>query len=74
VARFEPNAFGLYDMAGNAWEWVHDWFAADWYARSPVDDPRGPDTGSARVVRGGSWGYAPKQHRNSERGYAEPDF
>jgi formylglycine-generating enzyme len=39
-----------------------------------MEDPQGPAAGTARVVRGGSWGYAPKQHRNSERGFAEPDF
>jgi len=74
VAHFEPNGYGLYDMAGNAWEWVDDWHAPDWYAKSPMEDPHGPAAGTARVVRGGSWGYAPKQLRNSERGFAEPDF
>jgi formylglycine-generating enzyme len=74
VARFEPNPYGLYDIAGNAWEWVGDWYASDWYAKSPRETPRGPAIGTERVVRGGSWAYAPKQHRNSERGFAEPDF
>lgn len=74
VGTLAPNGFGLLDMAGNAWEWVHDWHQADYYRASPSDDPSGPASGVARVVRGGSWGYAPKQHRNSERGYAEPDF
>ena len=55
VASFSPNAFGLHDMHGNAWEWVADWHGDDYYAISPVDDPQGPATGGVRVRRGGSW-------------------
>jgi len=55
VASFAPNAFGLHDMHGNAWEWVADWHGDDYYALSPVDDPQGPATGDVRVRRGGSW-------------------
>lgn len=55
VGSFAPNAFGLHDMVGNVWEWVSDFHADDYYARSPVDDPPGPETGSVHVRRGGSW-------------------
>ena len=55
VGSFKPNAFGLYDMLGNAWEWTADWYSEDYYAHSPLIDPQGPSTGSVRVRRGGSW-------------------
>lgn len=55
VGRFAPNAFGLHDMLGNAWEWVSDWHSDTYYAESPSDDPQGPALGTVRVRRGGSW-------------------
>ena len=55
VGSYAPNAFGLHDMLGNAWEWVSDWHGDTYYAHSPRNDPQGPADGTVRVRRGGSW-------------------
>ena len=55
VASRKPNSFGVYDMMGNAWEWVADWYAPDAYTKEKRTDPAGPDEGRARVRRGGSY-------------------
>jgi formylglycine-generating enzyme required for sulfatase activity len=55
VGSYKPNAFGLYDMMGNAWQWTGDWYGEDYYEESPRKNPQGPTTGRRRVPRGGSW-------------------
>jgi len=55
TGTFPPNAYGLYDVVGNVWEWVSDWYTHDYYGSGDVRDPRGPASGHMRIVRGGSW-------------------
>lgn len=55
VGQKLANQWGLFDMHGNVWEWVNDWFSATYYATSPPQDPLGPATGPTHVIRGGSW-------------------
>jgi formylglycine-generating enzyme required for sulfatase activity len=62
VRSFDANPFGLYDMLGNVWEWVHDSYSADYYQQSPGKDPQGPDSGNEHVIRGGSFDSDPRQH------------
>ena len=55
TGTYGANAYGLYDVAGNVWEWVSDWYGADYYGQGDARDPHGPAQGSMRIVRGGSW-------------------
>lgn len=72
VGRFQANAWGLYDMHGNAWEWCQDRYGSGYYGLSPSDDPAGPTRGDERVCRGGSWGTYAWRCRAAYRNRGEP--
>ncbi len=67
VGQKQPNGWGLYDMLGNVWEWVADWYGEDYYGVSKSPDPQGPPGGQGRVMRGGSWFNFPWDVRASYR-------
>ena len=68
------SPYGINDMAGNVWEWVSDWYDADYYKTAPLRNPKGPTTGMSKVVRGGSWGSGSQGLRAAERETHVPSF
>jgi sulfatase modifying factor 1 len=74
VARYSPNAFGLFNVCDNVHEWCGDWYDADYYAVSPERNPQGPDHGKRRASRGGSWRHHLKVSRCSARSSIPPEF
>ena len=74
VARYSPNAFGIFDICENVHEWCSDWYQADYYAISPERSPRGPESGLRRSSRGGSWRHHIKVSRCAARSSIPPPF
>ncbi|MDA1018482.1 MAG: SUMF1/EgtB/PvdO family nonheme iron enzyme, partial [Planctomycetota bacterium] len=74
VGGKRPNAWGLYDMHGNVYEWCSDWYDSDYYKTSPASDPKGPGSGRSRVLRGGGWDDLAWFCRSANRDRISPDF
>jgi len=72
VGQLDANAWGLHDIHGNVWEWVQDWYAANYYQQSAVINPSGPDSSEYKVSRGGSWRNGARSVRVAARNWLEP--
>jgi formylglycine-generating enzyme len=76
IKSFAPNGYGLYDMTGNVWEWTNDFYSDDYYAKSPIETPKGAEIGEEKSIRGGSWMCAENfcsNYRVAGRSKATPD-
>ena len=73
VGQLKPNAFGLYDIVGNLWEWVSDWYGPEYYTTSPERNPQGPEEGKLKVLRGGSFANGTDCLQVAHRSGWDPD-
>jgi formylglycine-generating enzyme required for sulfatase activity len=74
VGKKSANGLGLYDMSGNVWQWTNDWYGENYYSVSPRINPPGPQSGSKRIFRGGSWFYDARGARTTYRDFASPNY
>ncbi len=70
--EFPPNRYGLYNMSGNVWEWVLDYYSKDYYVTSPIRNPKGPASGTKHSIRGGSWTNGDSTLRVTRRAARNP--
>lgn len=74
VGQKLPNPWGLYDMHGNVWQWCNDFYKVDYYQQSPEQNPKGPETGETKVVRGGAWKFSADSCRSGYRYNEDPGY